>query len=269
MYKNGHRGISMLLSSPFITLFLIFEQYTLCVIFLLITIGWSSLPDVDIHLQDYGDISFESYPYRHWIWIPIMLLTHKIMNIVGVYIDKVPRDYDLNSSVSHRGLTHSMWFAISIGILTSVLSALSMLVAYLIMNIYYPEILNQIIENINTGPTPIIITIFLAAFFSVKFHCVGDIFTPSGIHYLTPRTDYGFTIDQFYAKNEIANRSAFPLGLIAMIYGSFFGLYYGQIWIGYLLTGFVCIIIVVIPLWLLFVKTKVGEWFYLIWDALN
>lgn len=269
MYKNGHRGISMLLSSPFISLFLIYEKYLLCAIFLIITLGWSSLPDVDIHLQDYGDISFTSYPYKHWIWIPIMILTHYIMNIVGIYIDKVPRDYDLDSPVSHRGLTHSMWFAISIAIYAVVISSLLTTASYFIGIKYYPEIFSQIQSNINSGPYLINSTVFLASFFSVKFHCVGDIFTPSGIHYLTPRTDYGFTIDQFYAKNEVANRSALPLGLISMLYGIFFGIFFGKLWIGYLLSGFLGIIIIVIPIWLVFVKTRIGEWFYFIWDGLN
>lgn len=268
MHKSGHHGISILLSSPFIPIFIIYDMYIIGSIFLLITISWSSLPDIDIYLQDYGEISFTSYPIHHWIWIPVMVLTYYIMNIFGVFIDKVPRDYDLNSSVSHRGLTHSLWFAIALGLYTSLFTALILIGIYG-LDIYYQPI--EIYELINTYTTVnyplLVLSTGIAAFLSVKFHCVGDIFTPTGVHYTTPRTDYGFTLDQFYAKNEVANRSALPLGVITAIYSTFFGIMYGNINTLYLIGGYLILIILLIPIWLIFVKTRIGKWFYFILDG--
>lgn len=243
-------------------------MYIIGTIFLFITISWSSLPDIDIYLQDYGDISLQTYPVKHWIWIPVMVLTYYIMMVFGQFIDKVPQDYDLDSPVSHRGLTHSLWFAISLGLICSIITGILLLVVYGV-DIYYPtyEIYGTINQYLDVNYYHIIAGVGISAFLSVKFHCVGDIFTPTGIHYTTPRTDYGFTIDQFYAKNEVANRSAFPLGVITATYSVFVGYYYGQFPTLYLAGGYVLMFIIIIPLWLVFVKTRIGKWFYFLLDG--
>lgn len=268
MHKLGHHGISILLTSPFIPFFIIYDMYVIGTIFIFITVSWSSLPDIDIYLQDYGNISLRSYPIKHWIWIPVMVLTYYIMRFFGSFIDKVPKDYDLNSAVSHRGLTHSLWFAIALSIICSILTAVLFGLLYGI-DMYYPtyEVYGTINQYLNINYYYIIVAVGAAAFFSVKFHCVGDIFTPSGIHYTTPRTDYGFTIDQFYAKNEVANRSAFPLGVITATYSVFVGYFYGQIPTLYLIGGYILMFLTIIPIWLIFVKTRIGKWFYFIIDG--
>jgi len=268
MHKNGHLGVSLLLSAPFVSLFIIYELYFFMMVFLTLILSWSGLPDVDIYLQRYDEVSFSSYPIRHWVWVPIMKLTNALMLFMGRFIDKVPTDYEMKS-VTHRGLTHSLWFSIVFGVLISILSAALLLALFAIELLYHIETYTTLTQVFNANPIYLVLLVFMCGFLSVVFHCVGDIFTPTGIHFLTPRTDYGFTLDQFYAKNEVANRSALPLGSIITLYAIFFGLAFGEINIIYLIGGFMGLFITLIPLWLVFVKTRAGKWFYIIYDFLK
>lgn len=265
MHKNGHLGVNLLLSSPLISFFIIYELYVFMILFLLLVLTWSGLPDVDIYLQRYDNVSYSSYPIKHWVWVPTMQLTNKLMLFMGRYIKKVPQEYEMKS-VTHRGLTHSLWFSIVFGFFLSVLFAILILTSISLEVFYGIETYIELERLLNANPLYLIILGFISGFLSVSFHCVGDIFTPTGVHYLTPRTDYGFTLNQFYAKNEVANRSAFPLGIIMMVYAIFFGISFGKINIFYLFGGFVGLFITIIPLWLLFVKTRIGKWFYIIYD---
>lgn len=265
MHKEGHLGISLLLSAPFVSIFIILDLYAYLFIFLGLILTWSGLPDVDIYLQRFDSVSYSDYTYRFWPWVPVMKLTNSLMNFCGRYIDKVPEDYDLKS-VTHRGLTHSIWFSIVFGLLLSIIPLIYLISVILIDNLYSLEIYNHMELLLNSNPFYLIPLMFIIGFLSVAFHCVGDIFTPTGIHFLTPRTDYGFTLDQFYAKNRVANRSALPLGFMMMTYAIFFGFAYGEVNIIYLIGGFVGLFITLIPIWLLFVKTRVGKWFYIIYD---
>ncbi len=265
MHKNGHLGVNLLLSSPFISFFIIYELYVFMIVFLGLILMWSGLPDVDIYLQRYDDVSYSAYPVFHWPWVPIMQLTNLLMNFMGNYIEKVPTDYEMDS-VTHRGLTHSLWFSIVFGFIVAALFSIIILSSMAIEIFYGIENYMALQQLLNANPLYLMIIGFSAGFLSVVFHCIGDIFTPTGIHFLTPRTDYGFTLDQFYAKNEVANRSALPLGMIMISYAIFFGIAYGQINTIYLVSGFIGLFVTLIPLWLVFVKTRIGKWVYIIYD---
>lgn len=268
MHKNGHLGVNLLFSAPFVSFFIIYELYFFMIIFLSLILTWSGLPDVDIYLQKYDDVSYSSYPIFHWMWVPVMQLTNNLMNFMGRFIKKVPTNYEMNS-VTHRGLTHSLWFSIVFGFLVSVLFTIIILLS-MVLEVFYGVENYMLLEQLfNTNPLYLILIGFLCGFLSVLFHCIGDIFTPTGIHFLTPRTDYGFTLDQFYAKNEVANRSALPLGSIMIVYAIFFGIAFGEINTIYLVSGFIGLFVTLIPLWLLFVKTKIGKWVYKIYDFFN
>jgi len=235
------------------------------ILFLTLILTWSGLPDVDIYLQKYDNVSFSSYPIVHWPWVPIMKMTNYLMLFMGRFIKKVPTDYKMKSVV-HRGLTHSLWFSIVFGIVMALFSSTILIASILLERLYGIENYIFLEQLFNANPLYLIVLTFFAAFFSVVFHCVGDIFTPTGIHFLTPRTDYGFTLDQFYAKNKVANRSALPLGIIMTVYAIFFGISFGEINTIYLIGGFIGLFSTLIPLWLIFVKTRIGTWFYLIYD---
>lgn len=268
MHKDGHLGISLLLSSPFVSIFIIFELYAYLIIFIGLILTWSGLPDVDIYLQRFDSVSYSTYDYKYWIWVPIMKLTNALMNFSGNYIKKVPNNYKLNN-VTHRGLTHSLWFSIILGIISALITLISLCMILLFDRIYHFNTYSHLESVFNSDPLYLIPLMFSVGFLSVVFHCVGDVFTPTGIHFLTPRTDYGFTLDQFYAKNEVANRSALPLGCLMIIYSIFFGFTFGEINIIYLIGGFFGLFLTLIPLWLVFVKTRIGKWFYILFDFLK
>jgi len=268
MHKNGHFGLSLLLSSPFILVFLLLELYIVSALFLFLILIWSGLPDVDIYLQRYDNVSFSSYPIRYWHWIPVLLLSVIIMNFFGNYINKVPKNYKLES-VTHRGLTHSLWFSLAFGLILSILTTIALLVILLIEIYFETDIFMMLNFALDIHYLLLILLMFVIGILSVGFHCAGDVFTPTGIHYLTPRSDYGYTLDQFYAKNEVANRSALPFGVILVSYSVFVGLSFGEINTIYLIGSFILLCILIIPLWVLFVRTGIGKVFYYIYDLFN
>lgn len=265
MHKNGHAGVSLILASPFVAIFLVFDLYVVSFLFVALTLTWSPLPDIDIYLQKYEPVSFSSYPVKHWEWIPLLKLTCVIMNYSGRHISKVPENYEMEE-VTHRGLTHSLWFSIAFGFVVSIISLVMLLCIFLVDIYSTTPIYSAISDVLKIEPMYLVVLSFIMGFLSICFHCVGDVFTPTGIHFLTPKTDYGYTLDLFYAKNEVANRSALPVGIIMMSYSILFGYFFGQVDITYLVAGFVGLAVVVIPLWLLFIKTQIGEWFYKIYD---
>lgn len=268
MHKDGHLGVSLLLSSPFVATFLVFELYAFAILFLLLMLIWSNLPDVDIYLQKYDDITYSAYPVRFWHWVPTMKGTANLMTFCGNYIEKVPDEFEYKS-VTHRGLTHSIWFSIVFGFVLSFTTAVLLLGAIVVDVEYDLGVYIMLADILNANPLYLILLMFISGITSVGFHCVGDIFTPTGVHYTTPRTDYGFTLDQFYAKNEVANRSALPFGVILMTYSIFFGFAYGEINTVYLMSGFIALLILIIPLWIVFVRSGVGKWVYIVYDFLR
>lgn len=265
MHKDGHAGISLLLASPIIALFIAFDLYALCVLFVFVVLTLTPFPDVDIYLQKFDDVSTSSFSIAFWHWIPVLKLSVFMMTIFGRWIDRVPRNYELDS-VSHRGITHTLWFSLSICILSTILVAGSFGAISIIDLIYNTQIYSTVTEVFRTDVIGIIAAVSLAGILGPAYHVVGDTFTPMGIHYLTPRTDYGFTLDQFYAKNKVANRSALPLSLITVMYAIYFGVEYGRVETVYLIGGFIGLYILIIPLWLIFVRTPIGKWFYMIYD---
>lgn len=268
MHKNGHAGVSLLLTSPLVAVFLVLDLYAVSFVFVTLILIWSGVPDVDIYLQKHEPVSFSGYPLRHWEWIPVLKLTSMVMTFFGQYVDKVPKDYEMKE-ITHRGLTHSLWFSIAFGFFTSFLSALAV-IGIVVADMYFEmNMYSVILDVLSINPIYIIPLSFIMGFLSICFHCVGDVFTPTGIHFLTPKTDYGYTLDLFYAKNEVANRSALPIGIIMMSYSLAFGYYFGQVNLIYLVGGFIGLITVLIPIWLIFVKTRIGKWFYTVYDTLR
>lgn len=265
MHKNGHFGISLLLCSPFIAFFLAMNMYMSSILFTVIVLILTPFPDVDIYLQRFDSVSISDFKVQFWHWIPILYLTSAIMRLGGSLISKVPKDYELDS-VTHRGITHTIWFSLAISIITIVLTTLLISSSLVVDAVYDTQIYYQMTQMVELQLYYVVLISALAGFLGPSYHVVGDIFTPTGIHYLTPRTDYGFTLDQFYAKNEVANRSALPLGIIFVFYGIFFGIRYGSIETPYLVGGFVLLLITIIPIWLIFVRTRIGEWFYMLYD---
>lgn len=265
MHKDGHAGVSLLLTSPFVATFVALELYAVGFIFVALILVWSGMPDIDIYIQEYNPVSFSSYPIKHWEWIPLLKLTNLMMNYTGKYIQKVPTDYQMDE-ITHRGLTHSLWFSIAFGFAISVLSSAGLIAVMLIDTFTNSGLYTTIFNILQLNPVYIIPLSFVMGFLSVCFHCVGDVFTPTGVHFLTPRTDYGYTFDLFYAKDEVANRSALPVGIIMISYSIFFGHSLGQINTLYLIGGFFALLIAVLTIWMILIKTPIGEVLYMTYD---
>lgn len=268
MHKNGHFGISLLLCSPFIAFFLATNMYASSILFTVIVLILTPFPDVDIYLQRFDSVSISDFKPQFWHWIPVLYLTSVIMGLGSSFVSKVPKNYKLDS-ITHRGITHTIWFSLAISSITIVLVTLLILSSLVADTLYNTQIYYQMSQTFEVQIHYVVLISALAGFLGPSYHVVGDIFTPTGIHYLTPRTDYGFTLDQFYAKNEVANRSALPLGIIFVLYGIFFGVRYGSIETLYLVGGFLLLLVTMIPIWLIFVRTRIGKWFYMLYDLLT
>lgn len=267
MHQNGHFGLSLLLLSPLLPVFIINEMYLLGILITFLTAMMCSIPDIDIKLKSYK-FSYTGYPVRYWVWIPILKLSVSIMKFAGRYIERVPSDYKIKK-VQHRGITHTIWFGISFGIILLLFFSAIMSMINLASIYYSLDIYSRIVANLKTPLIVITFAIGLSGFLAVLFHCVGDCLTPMGVNFYTPNTNYGYTLDLFYAKNEVANRSALPLGLVFMSYAIFTGFSFGHIRSTYLLGGFIILLIFLIPLWLIFVKTRIGKWTYIVYDFLK
>lgn len=265
MYSSGHLGISIGLSAPVIAVLLFTEQYISAIIFFGLIFSWSSMPDVDIYLKKY-ELGFRSYPIYHWIWIPVIRVATFFMNIAGNYIDSVPESYNIKK-VQHRGITHTLWFALSVGFWLLFVMSLFFVTAISVELLYDYPIATSVSSSV-ASTALLLFIVPLAGFLSVCYHCAGDAITPMGIRYLTPSTRKGFTLDFFRAKNKIANRSAIPLGSIFILYVLFVWLSWEiSMW---LFIGILALLYIIIPpFWILFVTTPIGKWFYKIYDALR
>lgn len=268
MHGDGHAGLSLLLTSPIVAIFVILELYVITFIFISLVIVWTRSPDVDMTIRSYEPISFRKYHPRYWHYVPIVQTAISTMKIAGRYIDRVPTTYN-KKSVDHRGITHTLWFSISMGLFGAFIMAL-FITGVIICELYYDlPIYSQLAQLFTPNPGYLVPIGFMCGFFGVAFHCVGDVLTPTGIHYLTPKNNYGYSFDQFNADNKVANRSALPLGFCFVGYGIFFGLSYGHTPLPQLALGFAGIFVTIIPLWLIFVRTSIGEWFYTIYDFIR
>ncbi len=268
MYKNGHMGMSLLLSSPIVALLLVLDLYFLAGVFVFTTVVWCSVPDVDMPLKNYDSLGIRTVPILLYHYVLVTRLALVFHNLAGKhFMERVEPEPQRGFTISHRGITHTFWWASAFGVLfgglfATILGLLTVFLSPDIVTVIYGDILN-------TSFIPAVLLVTLAGFCAVSFHIVGDVFTPTGIHYWTLRTDYGYSFNQFYAKNEVANRSAFPIGAMGFIYALFFGFSFGEIDHIYLVGGFIALFVIGIPIWLVFVRTRIGRWFYTVYDFFN
>lgn len=88
--------------------------------------------------------------------------------------------------ITHRGITHTVWFALILGGFFS----------FLIYRLEYSSAM--------------IIVGFLGGFIGITGHLLGDLVTPTGINYTPPITSSKTSLNLFYYDNWIANLG-FPL----------------------------------------------------------
>lgn len=163
MYKNGHRGLALFLSAPIVAVLILLELYALAILFSSAAFFMPSIPDIDIHLQEY---------------LPI----------------------------SHRGITHTIWFALIVGVLFSLCGyGLSFLPKFALLSI------------VGVSLPVFIVFCWFIGFSVIMFHICGDIITPMGVNIRSRHNRGGYSLDYVLAKNKIANHTAVVFGLTSNV----------------------------------------------------
>ncbi|NKE37934.1 metal-dependent hydrolase [Natronococcus sp. JC468] len=104
---------------------------------------------------------------------------------------------DIDESISrlrHRGPTHTLWFAVLVGLLAGAGTAL--------------------VLPATPGALPFGFVVGTA---SVLAHLAGDIVTPMGISPLAPLSEVHVTLDWFESKNPRINRRLFLIGSTTLL----------------------------------------------------
>ena len=100
--------------------------------------------------------------------------------------------------VKHRGITHTVWFALFIGLL------LAGVVAVLPL------------EEVGVSHFVLVPLFFVVGTLAILGHLLGDIITPQGLHPFAPVTDSHYSLALCNAKNPVANYSFLTLGIISV-----------------------------------------------------
>lgn len=174
MYDLGHKGITLLLYSPILLGLLILEYFTLAVLGLLITLSLYSIPDKDIKIRK-GQSKVNDK-------LPVVNLKNHFEFLF----------------ITHRGITHTVWFATIVGILFTVLASFLLVYA----------------EPIFFAPDPIpVYAIGGFAMYGILTHFAGDVITPRGITPFAPLYNKRFTLSLVPSKSEQWNNRFYWLGV--------------------------------------------------------
>lgn len=121
--------------------------------------------------------------------------------ITAIALAMVPDLDQRVPGVTHRGLTHTVWFALLIGVLTA-----SGAVALTI-----------------TGPVVSAMTGFVVGSGTIASHVAADALTPAGVRPLSPVDDTHYSLDVVRAKNPLANYALLGLGIVAAAFAAWLG----------------------------------------------
>lgn len=166
MNQEGHIGLSMLLMSPISVLLGLTGHYYLCFAFSICVFWMSTIPDIDITIS---------------------------RSLLGEVVD-----------IDHRGFTHTVYFGVICGLLTSGIG--SVIPSY--------------------SPLMSMSVMFLSGFLGVIFHIIGDVMTPTGVNYHPRSMESEYSLDWFNYNNVVANFGFLLLGFLA-ISSSFMMIYDG------------------------------------------
>ena len=98
--------------------------------------------------------------------------------------------------LSHRGFTHSAH--------ASIISGIVFLLVYLPIGYVF------------SLDFSFVVAVSIVGFLYIPLHCIGDIFTPSGIDYIPPFTRC-LSIGWFYHNNSLANLGSFVVGMVGIL----------------------------------------------------
>lgn len=263
--------MNMLLSGPIIAALFLLEQFIPAIVFMVLVVHWSSLADVDVYINKYDAFNFRSAKIRHTPYVVLVSIALRLNNLASRVSSRVKYIDRTGYSVSHRGITHTIWFAISVGVMATLLAAV--LTGIAVAGIVYAGYEQQGLELLGSAmefghPAVFFFSIFLAGFLSIIYHSLGDIVTPSGVGFL--QADESISLDRFRFDNEFANRSVLLFGNISILCGIGAPLLYiaGEIPLLFVIGGLVSIYFVFFPMWLILPRTRVGDWIIYIYDGL-
>jgi membrane-bound metal-dependent hydrolase YbcI (DUF457 family) len=257
MNQYGHRGLSLLFSAPIVAVFLIGELYLFAGLFLSLVLYYSSVPDVDVRFSEYNKYGSTAVDGFDFIWVWVSKLAWYIGQKSGYITGE-------SFSIQHRGITHTVWFGIAFGLVLSSLSVVG------VSSVYIVGVGADRIGSLLNAPLLLLpVVVFLSGVAAVLLHCLGDVLTPTGIHFFTERNDYGYSLDQFRFDNEVANASSMLMGGIGFIGALLVGFGWATLPELYLLGGFLGIYVIGIPFWLFFVRTVLGDYTYKIYSFLK
>jgi inner membrane protein len=157
----------------------------------------------DVHREGHLGVNLAAYAPVAFVLVALDLLRLAFIGGgVMVALAMLP-DYDQQIPfVKHRGITHTVWFALVVGAVVGV-------VGFLV-----GDGVGASLGYAAFG--------FVLGTLSVVAHLLGDVITPAGIRPLTPYDDRRVTFDLVKAKNPLANYGLLVVG--AVLVAAFAGL---------------------------------------------
>lgn len=174
MHNRGHLGVTLILLSPILFYLLVNEYLFTAFYATLLALLCTTLPDIDLKFQTKSTILHRTPVIRRFV-----------------------------PNIRHRGITHTIWFAMFIGTLSAGVST---------GLLYWNEVIVFLPE------TQFIVLSFGLGFVSVLFHVVGDMITPRGINPIHPVSYKNLSIPVSLAGNRFANEFFSVLGFLLFIY---------------------------------------------------
>lgn len=113
--------------------------------------------------------------------------------LIAIVTATLPDADERTGLIEHRSLTHTVWFALAVGVVTGVVTLL----------VGFPTSVGWLGAAVGTG--------------SVLAHLAGDVVTPMGLRPLAPLSNAHVTLDLFKSKNGAINRVVFLVGTAALI----------------------------------------------------
>lgn len=183
MHKDGHVGVALLLYAPVVAVMSYHAEWL--------------------------------YPYALAGALAMVDLLWPVATLTGTSVTfsfaMIP-DLDMKMpGVKHRGITHTVWFALFTGLVTAGLTY--GIGAYVAGRA--PQTLPR--ETLVVG------TLFMGfvGAFSVVTHILGDAMTPMGVEPFAPLSDTNYTLDLWNADNSVANGLLLALGVVAVVVAFF------------------------------------------------
>lgn len=164
MYRKGHYGINALLYTPFAAILGVLGHVELLLICGLVFIGVSRIPDFDRHFD--ADMDTHKTDLLHYI------------------------------PISHRGFTHTVWFAAIVGVVSIGIGGL-LAAGY---------------QTLDGNRTIVTIASFTAGFGGIVAHILGDAITPMGVKPFAPIRTSTYSLGWCYADSTLWNNAFLVLG---------------------------------------------------------